>query len=363
MLLPVALLCACGQRPLENSTTKAIAVAGDTISIGQDSPVLPRLKIESVQRETYRAELSASGVVKAIPSHYAEIASPFAGRITKSFVRLGQKLSPGSPVFEVSSPAFFESGRCYYQAKQEMELALKSLNREKVLMNNKVGVQKELEEAEMNYELRKKDFENAEAALKVFRVNTDELTLGQPLAVTSPISGEVVADRLVIGQFLKEDAEPVVIIADLSRVWMAAHVKEKDLSLIQTADEVEIRLVAFPDKAFTGKIYHVSEMLDEETRSTEVLITCDNSARMMKPGMYGTVRLSNREADIIRIPVEAILQGEDFSYVLIPVNSNSFVKRKITTGTTCGGKTIVTDGLREGERIVASGAYYFIDAR
>lgn len=40
-------------------------------------------------------------------------------------------------------------------------------------MKNKVGVQKELEEAEVNYELKKKDYENMVAALKVFQINPD----------------------------------------------------------------------------------------------------------------------------------------------------------------------------------------------
>ena len=79
------------------------------------------------------------------------------------------------------------------------------------------------------------------------------MALGQPLIVRSPIAGEVVKDRIVIGQYMKEDAEPVAVIADLSKVWVVAHVKEKDLSLIQALDEVEIRLVAMPDKTDIGK--------------------------------------------------------------------------------------------------------------
>ena len=70
-------------------------------------------------------------------------------------------------------------------------------------MKNKVGVQKELEEAEVNYELKKKDYENMVAALKVFQINPDEMALGQPLIVRSPIAGEVVKDRIVIGQYMR----------------------------------------------------------------------------------------------------------------------------------------------------------------
>ena len=101
-------------------------------------------------------EFTTSGVVQAIPSNYAEVASPVSGRITKSFVRLGQKGTWVVRSSRISAPAVYEAGESYYQAYQEMELALKSLNREKDLMKNKVGVQKELEEAEVNYELKKK---------------------------------------------------------------------------------------------------------------------------------------------------------------------------------------------------------------
>ena len=338
--------------------------------------VLSRLKTDVVKKEPYRLEFSTSGVVKAIPSNYAEIASPFAGRISKSFVRLGQKVTPGSPVFEISSPSFFETGKGYYQAKQEMELALKSLKREKDLLQNKVGVQKELEEklkelgkldkleeAEVNYELKTKDYENAVAALKVFQIEPEDLVLGQPLIVRSPIAGEIVTDRIVIGQYIKEDAEPVAVIANLNKVWVAAHVKEKDMGMIQSLDSVEIRLVAMPDLPLPGKIYHVSEMLDEETRSVEVLIECDNSAHLMKPAMYGTVKLCDRSADVIRIPTSAILQEEEGAYVLVSLGNNAYRKQKVTTSVTEDGKTVILTGLNSGDTIVTTGAFYLLDAR
>lgn len=363
ILLPAVLFSCRSSQKQDEENSFAMTLKGDTILIKSESPVLTKLKTETVTTESYKIEFTTSGVVKAIPANYAEIASPFAGRITKSFVRLGQKLAQGSPVFEISSPDFFETGKLYYQAKQEMELALKSLNREKDLFQNKVGAGKELEEAEVNYELKKKDFENAEAALKVFQVNPDKLTLGQPLVISSPITGEIVADKIVIGQYLKEDAEPVAVIANLNKVRFAAHVKEKDLSLLNTLDEVEINLIAAPDKSFSGKIYHISEILDEETRSTEVLIECDNSSRVMKPGMYGTVRFSGKSAETIRIPASAILQDETNCYVALSLDipgKNYFVKRKITTGNTDGDKTIVLNGLTQGDKIVSSGAFYLL---
>ena len=211
-----------GNKQEEKDNTD-ISLKGNIIEIGAGSPILAHLKTEKVALEPYSVDFTTSGVVKAIPTSYAEIASPFAGRIVRSFVRLGQHVMPGSPIFEISSPEFYETGKIYYQAKQEMELAQKSLKRERDLVDNKVGVKKELEEAEVNYELKKKDYENARASLKVFQINPDRVVLGQPLIIRSPIAGEVVTDQMVIGQYIKEDAAPVAVIANLSKVWFVAH--------------------------------------------------------------------------------------------------------------------------------------------
>ncbi|MEG1543795.1 MAG: efflux RND transporter periplasmic adaptor subunit [Tannerellaceae bacterium] len=362
-LLLAVVIASCGNKKQEEGVANRVSLRGDTVVVGAASPILKELQTEVVKQELYRMEFATSGVVRAIPTHYAEVASPFAGRITKSFVRLGQKVAPGSPIFEISSPSFFETGKAYYQARQEMELAQKSLKREKDLLQNHVGVQKELEEAEVNYELKKKDYENATAALMVFQMKPEELVLGQPLTVRSPIAGEVVTDRIVLGQYIREDAEPVAVIANLTEVWVVAHVKEKDLSLVKNLDQVEIRLVALPDQPLTGKIYHISEMLDEATRSVEVLIACDNTARLMKPAMYGTVRLSDRETEAIRIPTAAILQQEDSPYVLLSLGNNCYRKQPVVTGTTEGGRTVIISGLKAGDTIITVGAFYLLDAR
>ena len=104
-------------------------------------------------------------------------------------------------------------------------------------------------------------------------------------------------------------------------------------------------------------------MLDEATRSVEVLIECDNSARLMKPAMYGTVKLSDKAAEVIRIPTSAILQEEDDSYVLVALGDNNYRKQKVSTGVGDGKKTVVLSGLVPGEEIVVTGAFYLIDVR
>ena len=362
LLLIATAVSSCKQKE-DAKENREFTVQGDTIIVSNESSLSRKLKTTTAIPETYYPSFTTSGVVKAIPNNYAEIASPFAGRITKSLVRLGQKVAAGSPIFEISSPEFFETTKAYYQAKQEMGLAYKSLRREKDLLLNKVGVEKEKEEAELNYELKKKDFENAKAALQVYRINPSQLTLGRPLVVRSPISGEVVKSNIVLGQYLKEDAEPVAIIANLDKVWVVAHVKEKDVSLIRNLSEVEISLVAMPEKKIKGTIYHINEMMDEETRSVEVLIECNNANRLMKPGMYGSVKLTDTPSPKILIPASAVLQQEDNNYVLVSAGNNKYVKRKVTTVSATSDRLVVLSGLNSGDHVVTEGSFYLNDAR
>ena len=351
--------CTSQQKEQEN---QEFSVSGDTIVVSSESPIAKKLKISEVQKELHETTFTVSGIVKAIPNHYAEIASPFAGRVTRSFIRLGQKVDKGSPLFEISSPDFFETGKVYYHAKQEMERASKHLRREQDLYAHKVSAQKEVEEAEVNYELKKKDYENALAALKVFQIEPDQLVLGQPMIVRSPISGEIVKNNIVIGQFMKDDADPVAVVADLNEVWVAANVKEKDMSLLSSLKKVEISLVSQSNQTFSGTIYHINEMLDEDTRSVEVLVACDNKERLMKPAMYATVKLTDEPAESILIPTSAILQEEEQAYVLVSSGNNKFLKRKVETSATDGDKSVITSGLQSGEKYVSDGAFYLLNA-
>ncbi|GHV56389.1 cation efflux system protein [Bacteroidia bacterium] len=360
----VLVLSACGNRSgNDNTSNTSFTVEGNRITVPENSPVLQQIKIQAAETGEYQPAFSASGTVKAIPSHYAEIATPFAGRITRSFVRLGQKVSSGSPVFEISSPDFLETGKAYFQARQEMELALKSLNRERDLLANKVGAAKEVEEAEVNYELRKKDYEQVLAALKVYQIDPEKMTLGQPLIVRSPIAGEIVKDRITIGQYIREDAEALAVVANLDKVWITAYVKEKDIPFIRQIKDIRISLTALPDTSVTGKIYYTGDMLDEETRSVEVIIECENRDHRIKPFMYGAVDFINARVQALILPNSALLQDENSSYVMVCEKENVFRKSFVTTAPAGEAQTAVFSGINRGDRIVTEGAFYFIDAR
>jgi len=356
------LLLSCTSKKTEHEKQE-YCVENKTIIINDHSPILQKLEYLDVKTEEYPFELTTSGIVQVIPNNYALIAAPFAGRIIKSYIKLGQLVHIGSPIFEISSPDYFETTKAYFQAKEEVELAKKSLNRQKDLLLKGVGVQKDVEEAEMNYEIKKKDLENCVASLKVYQVDASEIILGQPLIVRSPINGRIVVNNIVIGQYIKEDFEPVATVAELSKVWVAGQVKEKDIRYIYDISDVNIELISFPENNIEGKIFHINSLIDEDTRSVEVLIECENTNEVMKPGMYVTAKMIHKIPNIVVIPSKSVFQDNGSSFVFVVTGKNRFQKKQIDILTEVNEMISVKKGLKEGDKIISNGGFYLLDIK
>ncbi|MDR1098016.1 MAG: efflux RND transporter periplasmic adaptor subunit [Tannerella sp.] len=353
----VLLAAACSN----NETTKEAAefsIAGDTIIVKEDSPVLKEIIVRETQLQDFSAEFRTVGTVRPVSGKLAEISPPFAGRIIKSFVGLGQRVSAGSPVFELGSADFYEATKAYFSARSASELARMNCNRQKDLEAHGVASRKELEQAENEAHVAAREFEQAEATLKLFNIDAASLQTGQALTVVSPIPGEVIKSSMTIGDYVKEDAGPLAVVADLSQVWVAALVKEKYFGSIRHGDRVEVYSNAYPDKVIWGTIHYAGEMLDEETRSLEVIVECNNTERWLKLGMFCEVHFLSSPAKAILLPSSAVMQKPDHDYVLVEVSKGAYIRRKVATESVTPDSVRIIGGLDRGERVVTKGGIF-----
>jgi len=335
-----------------------LIVSGDTVIVPENSPLLQRIRLQTVTSGNYHSHYTTTGAVKVITGSMAEISTPFEGRITKSFVRLGQKVLAGAPVFEIYSPDYFETIKSFVQAKQEKQLAIADYNRQKDLLEHGVGSKKEFEEAEAAWQIAGREYEKAETTLLIFNVNPEEISPGKPLIVRSPIAGEIVKNNITMGQYLKSDAEPQVTVANLGSVWVVAQVKEKNISLINSIDSVHVITDAHPDQQINGIVSYVGSLLDEQTRSVEVYIECKNDNKILKPGMFANIMFTRQIPDAMVIPASAVLQEEDHCCVFVQTGKNKFIKRNVLVTTGNEKELIVNSALSVNETIVADGAVY-----
>jgi cobalt-zinc-cadmium efflux system membrane fusion protein len=335
-----------------------VIVKGDTIYISQNSPVKPKLKHQTIYPQEYLLNLTTTGVVKPLSGHLAEVTSPFEGRIIKSFARLGQKVTTGMPLFEVSSSDYLESVRMFMQARRERELAEKNYNRKKDLLDSGIGSRKEFDEAKLQFDLADKELEKTSAILKIFNIGPDDADLTKPLIVRSPIAGEIVRSNITVGQYVKSDSDPIVTVADLGKIWVVARVKEKDLGSISLNDEVEVFTESQPDIPVKGSVNYIGNIMNEQTRSVEVYIECENQGQSLKSGMFVTVWFIHKMSDAMIVHANSVLQDYNRSYLFIQAGPEIYIKKEVTVKSIPENRLIIISGLEEGSLIVSEGAIY-----
>lgn len=100
----IILLAGCKQQT-ESRETFACRIEGDMVLVSGSSWT-DELKISEVQQVSYSKEIIAAGTVRPIPTQYTNIAPPFAGRVVKSYVKMGQSVKEGQPLFAITCPEF-----------------------------------------------------------------------------------------------------------------------------------------------------------------------------------------------------------------------------------------------------------------
>lgn len=353
------LIAASCHHPDKEQETALFENRGDTVLVPAASPLTAKIRLHTVAETPYQLQLLTAGIVKAIPANYAAIAPPFAGRVIKTYVRLGDKVRAGDALFAISSPDYFAAQKTFFQASQLRQQALTAQRRQQDLQQHAVGAMRDLEEANTNLAIQQQEYENAAAALKVFSAHPQQQALGAPLIVRAPIAGEVIDDKMVTGQYLTAEDGPVAVVAQLSQVWIAGQVKEKDLRFMKEGDAVSMEITALPDTAFTGKVFHISRVIDENTRAAEVLMLCNNPGYHLKPGMYASVHFLHSAEKIIAVPAKAVMQENDHSYVWAAIAPGAYVRRRVVTGDADGPQLIIRSGLQPGDNIIGDGAFYF----
>ena len=324
------------------------------VFIPEESPLRQRITVGEVDTATIRRQVSAPASVEAMPAKRANIFPPAGGRIVQLFVNMGQSVRAGQPLFEIYSPEMAEVQTEFISARSALAQADRELRRREELHRRGIAPLRELEEAQTEFEIAQSEMEGAALLLRI--MGMDEADLGKALVVRSPINGRVVDLAVAPGEFIAEPEEPLMIIADLSTVWVTANIQEKDIRFVEPGADVVARFSAYPGETWEGTVLFVSDILDQETRTTRVRIEFENQDNKLKPGMFATVNFLSKPAPAIVLSPRAVLQRRDYSYVYIETEPFTFEMREVRIGELIDDQLVILDGLTEGERVITHNA-------
>ena len=293
--------------------------------------------------------VAAAGRIEVDERRVFAVAPKFEGWVEGLFVdATGQAVAKGQPLFEVYSPELVSAQREYAIASHAVD-ALRGGDAEA-----RAGMQR-LAESSLS-RLRNWDISDEQVRMLA---QTGEAK--RTLTFRSPVSGIVMEKKAVRGmRFMPGDT--LYQIADLSSIWVIADVYEQDIALVRPGARATVRVDAYPDRTFAGRITYVYPTMKPETRTVPVRLEIANPGLLLKPAMFARVELpAGGGAKVLAVPVSAVIDSGARQIVLVQKAEGRFEPREVKLGMRTDQYVQILQGIDEGERVVVA-ANFLIDA-
>jgi len=361
-------LAGCGSSDSESkmtsySGTESKADTASLFSVPQDQ--MTHVQIVAVQKAKLPRLLRLPGNVTYNAFMTTPVFSAIGGPVHQILVAPGETVRAGQSLLTVNSPDYSAARSAYIKARDAFSLAQKIYNRAQDLYSHGAIAESDLQQAESARTQAQADMQSSEDALRALGLNDPEAIVKNPPKMTSqipviaPVGGEVVERLVGPGQLLMAGATQIFTISDMTMVWVLVNVYPSDMAYVHQGDSVDVSTDSYPE-VFRGKISYVAPAIDPNTRTLQARIVTGNPARKLKKDMYVTATVqAGAISDALTVPDAAVLHDtENQAFVYVQSGSNQFARRLVKVADSQGGRTQVTDGLKEGERVVGDGALF-----
>lgn len=320
-----------------------------------DHPEL--FKLVKVDVRELPTVLTANGVVTPDVNRTIHVTSQGSGRVVDLRVRLGDNVKKGEILLSIYSADLAGAFSDYQKAVADERLSQRALERAQLLLSHGAAAQKDFEQAEDAEEKAKVDVQNAEQHIRI--LGGDPAHPSSTIELRAPVAGTIVEQNISGFEGIKslDNSPNLFTIANLSQVWVVCDVFENNLGQVQLGDLAEVRLNAFPDRTFHGKINDISRVLDPNTRSAKVRIVLSNSDGALRPGMYAVTSFRSRKLQPHEvIPSTAVMRLQDRDWVFRQEGAHTFRQLEVhIMGQTPDGMHEVQDGaISPGQQIVTN---------
>ena len=334
-----------------SATTPQIIHEGAFVIVPEGSPLRAGIQVSEVVLEDFSSSIDAPATIGAVPEKLVKITPPLTGRIVRLHRQLGDSVKAGDALATIDAPDLGAAYSEQIKAQAALAQAQQVFDRQKELYESHIASKKDFDEAQL--ELSFAQTEARATADKIAQLGAAvDASSRREYVLRSPIAGRVVEMEGAQGGFWNDTAASIMTVADLSTVWLSASVSEKDLPQMYVGQSANITLNAYPDRQFTGKVKYIGDLLDPETRTTQVRVAVSNREGRFKPGMFARVQFAGQPQRAVLVPAAALLQSGLYTRVFVEKEPFKFESRVVRLGTSAQDKVEVVAGLKAGERIV-----------
>ncbi len=340
-------------------------------AVRSEAPALRRVAMHRVEAVPLVAQTEVSGVLEA--RRDVALFAETRGRVIEVGAEALDRVAAGQLLVRVdpiqAEVTVERAEAALARTRSELALARSNLERRQSLFEQGVASDAELEDASNAERVAAAALREARAQLTQARDELGKKTIAAPFAGVlrsfSVEEGEYVQDGQRLGELL-----------DISTARLEVGLSDREVVSVRAGQPVEVRLQAYPERRFQGRILRVGAASDERTKRFPVEVELDNPQGALLPGMVARaeVGLGDPRPRTL-LPREAALEafGQRYVFVLEPGEGRYRARRRpvvlrpvpfrptdleVVSGLQPGDLVAVSDvrQLRDGEAVAANGA-------
>ncbi len=343
------------------------------------------VQLARVESREYRRTVEAVGSL--FPDEEVTVSSEVEGKVEQVLADVGDRITLGQPLVKISTVELtlaLEQARASVQ-QVRARLGLSDKGEELRDVRDAADVKKalaDLNDAEQKYQRAKtllarglvarETYDEADSRLKAARAAYDlaiqlvenlraqlvqyraSMELAQKklsdCTILAPFAGQVKERNVTVGQYLKVQS-PVVVIVSVDPLRARLKVPEKMAGWIKIGQTVSVRVEAYPDRTFTGKISRLNPTVDQQTRTYEAEALVENPEGKLKPGFFIKASIPSELIDKALFVQERAVQYSYGVYKVFLIEGNVLREREVRIGEHPNQQVEIVDGLRAGDGV------------
>jgi cobalt-zinc-cadmium efflux system membrane fusion protein len=334
---------------------------GDRISFPEGAPQLGALDVEWVTGQ-HPESARLFGRLAWDEDVTVRVFTPFAGRVRRVLVDVGQAVRRGAPLAEVESPDFGQAQSDARAAESARRLAESNLARLRELYDHGAVPLKDVDAAEAEATRAAAESARSRARLAVYGAGAD--SVDGVFVLRSPMAGTIVQRNVTPGQEIRPDqmlanapqlCAPLFVTSDPTRLWIEIDARETELDGLRPGTSFSFETAALPGRRFGGRLDVVSESIDPVTHTVQARGTIANPDRTLKAEMFVTVETPRSPVAGVSLPASAVFLKGERHYVFVEERPGTFVRRAVDVSDESDSRVLVSAGVQRGERVVTEG--------
>jgi len=315
-----------------------VAGCGDSKDNSKDSSVEAVVPVITVvaEEQVITPTLDYSGTAEAWSR--AALGSEIPGRIVILNCDVGDVVRKDSLLVELGSETLI-------QARAQYDAVAKDWERIKTLRESGTVTQQAYDQMQAAYKA-------AKAAYEKTLISTQ---------IRAPFNGVITKKYLDVGEvyslFPGQAGSPAIIeLMLIDTVKVAVAVTESQYHRLTLGQKATLRLDAYPDSQFVGKVSRIDPTINTKTRTANVEIRFANRSGIIKPGMFGFVKISLPSKNALLINRDVLIKQEGTGiFYVFKVHNDTASRVNVITGNNFGGLVEITGGLDVGDTVITTG--------